>query len=386
MENLRNHSLIKKINRSKILNTIRQNPLVARSQIAEKTELDKKSITNFVTELLADGLVEEAGRREGTSGRPFTMLRFCEKYVVGIYIGPYFTRGVLLDLYGSIVSSYEEEYPMLASRETILKTLENVYMRLTFGNNAIYGVGVCLPGIIDLEAGMVIESVNIPSLNGMNYSEEFAKIIRHPLFVEEESAAIAMGEKWFGTGRNYDDFVCVELSGGIGSGIIYQRRLFKGAGKYAGELGHVVVHRDGNLCRCGNRGCLEAYASETAILPEFNKFLPEPLTRLAYYEQGSIPEAEFNRIRDHVANEIGRGLAAMVNILCPRVIILTGVITDVFGQPLLDAIRRDVEKYCLKGCFENTSIYISKLELLDALGAATLPLADIFEVPDYYYV
>lgn len=386
MEILKNHSLIKRINRSKILNTIRLNPLVARSQIADKTELDKKSITNFVTELLADGLVEEAGRREGASGRPFTMLRFCEKYVVGIYIGPYFIRGVLLDLYGTIVSSYEEEYPILPSRETLLKTLENVYMRLTFGNNAVYGVGICLPGIIDLDGETVIESVNLPSLNGLNYREAFAEAIRHPFFVEEESAAIALGEKWFGIGRHYDDFICVELSGGIGSGIIYQRRLFKGAGKYAGELGHVVVYPNGKACRCGNLGCLEAYASETAILPEINRFLDKPLNRLAYYEPGTLPEAEFARIRNHLAGEIGRGLAAVVNILCPRVIILTGTIPDVFGEGLIGPIKESMAKACLKGCFEHTNIYISRLELLDALGAATLPLADIFEVPDFYYV
>jgi predicted NBD/HSP70 family sugar kinase len=386
MENLKNHSLIKRINRSKILNTIRQNPMVARSQIADRTELDKKSITNFVTELMADGLVEEAGRREGASGRPFTMLRFCEKYVVGIYIGPHFTRGVLLDLYGTIVSSYEEEYPSLPSRETVLKTLENVYTRLTFGNNAVYGVGICLPGIIDLDGELVIESVNLPSLNGMDYRQAFGDAIRHPFFVEEESAAIALGEKWFGVGRHYDDFICVELSGGIGSGIIYQRRLFKGAGKYAGELGHVVVHPNGKPCRCGNRGCLEAYASETAILPELNQFLDKPLSRLAYYEPGTLPDAELARIRDHLADEVGRGLAAVVNILCPRVIILTGTIPDIFGEELIGPIKESVENACLKGCFEHTNIYISRLELLDALGAATLPLADIFEVPDYFYV
>ncbi len=386
MENLKNHSLIKKINRCKILNTLRLNPLVARSQIAEITELDKKSITNFITELMADKMVEEAGRKESSSGRPFTMLRFCEKYVVGIYMGPHHIRGVLLDLYGTIVSSYEEDYPAFAPRETIFETLRNVYMRLTFGNNAIYGVGICLPGIIDLENEVVIESVNIPSLNGVKYHEPFADIIKHPFYVEEESAAIALGEKWFGRGRDYDDFICIEISNGIGSGIVYQRRLFKGAGKYAGEIGHVVVHRDGRVCRCGNSGCLEAYASETAILPQLNQLLPEPITRLCYYEPGSIPEQELNRIRDQVADELGCGIAAMVNILCPKVIILTGSITDFFGEALVEQINKSMRRACLKGCFDNTKIYISNLELLDALGAATLPLAEIFEVPDYLYV
>lgn len=386
MKDLKNHSLIKEINRAKILDTIRRNPLVARSQIADKTDLDRKSITNFVNELLAENLIEEAGRKENSAGRPFTMLRFKEKYVAGIYIAPRFIRGVLLDLYGTIVSSYEEDYPIFSPREKILETLKNVYTRLTFGNNAITGIGICLPGIIDLESGLVRESINMPGIRGINYRDEFAKIISHPFYVEEESAAIALAEKWFGRGRNYDDFVCVEVSGGIGSGIIYQRRLFKGAGKYAGEIGHVVIHPGGKLCRCGNHGCLEAYCSETALLAEINKLLKTPIERLFYYEEGSIDTASFEKLRKNTGIEIGHGLAAMVNILCPRVIILTGSIVALFGEKLLDSIRRGIAESSLRGCTENTSIYISQLELLDAMGAATLALSKIFEVPDYYYV
>ncbi|MDD4181903.1 MAG: ROK family transcriptional regulator [Victivallaceae bacterium] len=386
MKDLKNHSLIKEINRAKILDTIRRNPMVARSQIAQKTGLDKKSITNFVNELLTEGLIEEAGRKENVSGRPFTMLRFCESYVAGIHIAPRFTRGVLLDLYGNIVSSYEEEYPIFSPRETIVEAIKNVYVRLTFGNSAISGIGLCLPGIIDLESGIVLESVNLPGIRGLNYREAFAEIIKHPFYVEEGSAAIALAEKWFGRGRDYDDFVCVEVSGGIGSGIIYQRRLFKGAGKYAGEIGHVVITPGGKLCQCGNHGCLEAYTSETALLLEINKLLPKPIDRLYYYQTGSISQAEFKRLRECTGMAIGHGLAAMVNILSPRVIILTGSVVTLFGDELLKSIRRGITESSLRGCAQNTKIYISEIELLDAMGAATLPLARIFEVPDYYYV
>ena len=92
---LRNHSLIKRINRARIMNAIRVNSPIARSQIATKTQLDRKSITNFVNELVAENLVAESGKMENVSGRPYSMLKFVDNYVAGIYIAPHLCRGVL---------------------------------------------------------------------------------------------------------------------------------------------------------------------------------------------------------------------------------------------------------------------------------------------------
>ena len=383
---LKNHSLIKIINRTKILNAIRENKPIARSQIAEKTDLDKKSITNFVTELLHEGLIEEAGKKDNVSGRPFTMLEFREKYVMGIYIAPHFSRGVLMDLYGRIEASHEEEYPFYSGLDKITGAVKNIYKALSSRKQPFYGVGICMPGILDFENNTVIESVNIPGLNGINFRDVFAEFIHLPLYFEEESRSIALAEKWFGIGRNYNDFVCVEVSGGIGTGIVNNRRLFKGAGQYAGEIGHLAIEPGGKKCRCGNRGCLEAYASEKTILEYINGVCENPIDRLCYFRPGMIPQKNYNELLAETGARLGMGLSAVVNILCPKVIVLTGSVVNFFGEPLIAHIKSEMKKHCLRGSYEKTEIYISKLELIDAIGAATLPLSTLFEIPEYFYI
>jgi predicted NBD/HSP70 family sugar kinase len=383
---LKNHSLIKNINRAKILNAIRENKPIARSQIAEKTDLDKKSITNFVTELLNEGLIEEAGKKENLSGRPFTMLEFRQKYVMGIYIAPHFSRGALMDLYGRIEALHEEEYPFYSGLDKIAGAVKNIYKALSARKHPFYGAGICMPGILDLENGTVIESVNIPAFNGINFRNVFSEFIHLPLYFEEESRSIALAEKWFGIGRNYNDFVCVEVSGGIGAGIVNNRRLYKGAGQYAGEIGHVAIEPSGRKCRCGNRGCLEAYASEKTILEYINAICGNPIERLCYFRHGMIPQKNYDELLSETGARLGIGLSAAVNILCPKVIILTGSVVNFFGEPLIAHIKGEMKKHCLQGSYEKTEIYISKLELVDVIGAATLPLSELFEIPEYFYV
>ncbi|MFA6104912.1 MAG: ROK family transcriptional regulator [Victivallaceae bacterium] len=383
---LKNHSLIKNINRIKVLNAIRENKPIARSQIAGKTGLDKKSITNFVTELLNEGLIEEAGKKDNVSGRPFTMLEFREKYVMGIYIAPHFARGVLIDLYGRIEESHEEEYPFYSGLDKIIGAVKNIYKILSSRKQPFYGVGICMPGILDMERGIVMASVNIPALNGINFRNVFAEFIHLPLYFEEESSSIALAEKWFGIGRNYNDFVCVEVSGGIGAGIVNNRRIYKGAGQYAGEIGHVSIEPGGRKCRCGNLGCLETYASEKTILECINAGSGNPIERLCYFRQGMIPQAKYDELLAETGARLGMGLSAVVNILCPKVIILSGSVVSFFGEPLIAHIKREMKKHCLQGSYEKTEIYISKLELIDAIGAATLPLSTLFEIPEYFYV
>jgi N-acetylglucosamine repressor len=383
---LKNHSLIKQINRARILNAIRLKSPIARSQLADATSLDKKSITNFVTELLSDGLIEEAGKQEKTSGRPFTMLRFKTQYVVGVYVAPYFASGVLIDLYGNIIESCEEAFPLFASQEKIVAAVAKVCKKMITKRKPIIGAGVCLPGFLDMEKGVVLESVNMPGLKGCEFIKTFSGLFSCPVRFEEASRAGALAEKWFGAGQKYQDFVCIEASVGLGSGIVHNRRLFEGAGHYAGEVGHVVIEPGGRRCRCGNLGCLEAYVSERRILEQLNAMLPEPLERLQDVELDQLPKKELTPLITDIGTRLGQGMAAVVNIICPRYIILHGTIADKFGDALLPHISKALRANCPPGCFAGTEVIISTLKHGDALGAAALPLAEFFEVPEYYYV
>ncbi len=383
---LRNHSLIKRINRSRIMNTIRVCSPIARSQIAAKTQLDRKSITNFVTELLDENLVVESGKMENVSGRPYSMLKFVDNFVAGIYIAPHLCHGVLIDFYGNIIASHEIEYPIYTDLTTICRAVENVYYELSLVKKPGFGVGISMPGSLNLESGIMEEAVNIPCLSRVNVRETFAAFIKEALFLEEESRSIALAEKWFGKGRYYDDFVLVEVSGGVGMGIVAGRRLFKGAGQYAGEVGHIVIEPGGVQCSCGNHGCLEAYASEPAVVGALRKFSKCNFERLRYFPENSVTSKDYARIMNDVGYRLGQGLATVVNILCPRTIIFSGAVIDLFGKEILPAIQDGINKNSVKSNAGQTELFISELAHVDALGAATLPLAAIFEVPGYFYI
>ncbi len=383
---LKNHSLIKRINRAKILNAVRQKSPIARSQLADATSLDKKSITNFVTELLKDGIIEEAGKQEKTSGRPFTMLRFKTHYVAGVYVSPHFAGGILIDLYGNIVEYCEESFPIFAPLEDIAAAVSKVSLKLVAGRDNIIGAGICLPGIMDMEQGIVLESINMPGLKGCDYVKTFSGMFNCPVKFEEASRAGALAEKWFGAGREYQDFVCIEAAVGLGAGIVHNRRLFEGAGHYAGEVGHVVIAPGGRRCRCGNLGCLEAYVSERRVLEQLNTMLPEPAERLHDIDLGKLPEKELSALVKDIGTRLGHGMAAVVSIICPKYIILHGSIIETFGENLMPHITAAMREHSPPGCFAGTEVIISRLEHGDALGAAALPLADFYEVPEYYYV
>lgn len=368
------------------MNTIRVSSPIARSQIATKTQLDRKSITNFITELIDEKLVAESGKMENVSGRPYSMLKFVDNFVAGIYVAPHLCRGVLIDFYGNIIASHEIEYPMYTDLTTICRAVENVYHELSSVKTPSFGVGISMPGSLNLESGVMEESVNIPCLSNENVREIFSAFIKEPLFLEEESRSIALAEKWFGKGRCHDDFVVTEVSAGVGMGIVVDRCLFKGAGQFAGEVGHIVIESGGTQCRCGNLGCLEAYVSETAVVKALSKYSKCSFERLRYFPKDSIAPKDYNKIMHDVGYRLGQGLAAVVNIMCPRTIIFSGAVIDLFGIEILPAIQDGINKNSVKSNAGQTELFISELAHVDALGAATLPLANIFEVPGYFYI
>ncbi len=380
---LKNHSLIKQINRSKILNTIRLEAPIARAQIAKKTNLDRKSMTNFISEFLKEGLIEEAGKQEQATGRPFTMLRFIDNAVIGIHISPDFIIGVLIDFNGKIMASHEIEYPLFAKREKIIGAVKKIYERLVSSEKKIHGAGICIPGVLNMEKCTVEASVNMPDIEGMNFREEFSSFIDMPLFFEDASRSKALAEKWFGLGKDYSEFACVDLNVGVGMGIVNNRCLYKGSGDYAGEIGHIIIEPGGRKCGCGNHGCLETYISRTAILNEINAALGKSFLKLEEIQETN-PEVE--KIIKKAGHRLGIALGSVINILSPKVVILNGVLANKHKEIFMDAAISSAKEYTIPKSFARTKILASQLENANVLGAASLALSEIFEVEGYFHI
>jgi len=367
------------------MNVIRLHSPVPRAEIAELTSLDRKSVTNLVSEMLGESLVLEVGKRKAGKGRPLTLLEFDRgnRLVLGISLSANAAVGDLIDLYGNRVASERTCYALGAARADVLGATRQVASRLQSTAGArLQGTGLAVPGILDLDTGVMRHSVNLPSLDGVNLRAELEDALGRMFTIEESSRAKALAEKWFGLARDEPHFVCIDVGIGIGAGIVQDRRLYSHGLGYVGEIGHIIIQRDGRPCRCGHRGCLEAYVSEDALLAELNGH------RLPHGKglESLDPDSDaVCTVLKQAGYRLGFGLSYLVNIMCPPLIVVNGPLMR-FREQVLPEIERGLEEGALPECLERTRIAASTLVHAAALGAAARVLSGLFEVEGHVYV
>lgn len=199
-------------------------------------------------------------------------------------------------------------------------------------------IGVCTAGQVHRQTGTLKNAVNIPDSANIQMKALLEQRFRVPVTVENDVNAAALGENHFGVGKNIDDFLLIAFGTGIGGAIIQDGTIFYGRGGYAGEFGHMVTHRGGHLCKCGQNGCYEKYASTTALIREAQKVAP-------YFTNGKAIFAAYHdgdrRIQVVVSNwvdEIVTGIVALVHTFNPSSIIIGG---GVMEQNMLTAMIED---------------------------------------------
>jgi predicted NBD/HSP70 family sugar kinase len=232
-----------------------------------------------------------------------------------------------------------------------------------------------LPGPVDVRTGTVGSSVILPGWAGLRAGAELARRLELPVEVDNDANLGARAEVAYGAGRGYSDVVYVKAASGIGAGIVLGGRLHRGVTGIAGEVGHVQVRSEGDVCRCGNRGCLETIASMGALLA---------LLRPAHGDLGVkgllqlLDASDFGarRVVNDAGRAIGRVLADVANTLNPEAIVVGGELSSA-GAPLLDGIRESVDRYAQPGVAESVRVVPGELgERAELLGALALVVQD----------
>jgi glucokinase len=188
-------------------------------------------------------------------------------YSIGVDLGGTNLRVAAIDSDGNIlqresVAACFERGPLHVVNG-IVSTVER--MRERGAGRELSGVGIGVPGFIDIDAGLIVGSANLPGFQGFPVRDEIQQRLGTPILLENDANAAALGEMWMGAGRDVKDLILLTLGTGIGGGIIIDGKVLHGAYGMAGEFGHMTVIPDGNPCGCGNRGCLEKHASASAI-------------------------------------------------------------------------------------------------------------------------
>ncbi|MEI2402041.1 ROK family transcriptional regulator [Niallia taxi] len=276
-----NQQLVKKENKSLVLSQIINHAPLSRADIAQRSGLNKGTVSSLVAELIEEKLINESGPGESSGGRRPVMLHFNHGagHTIGIDLGVNYILGVLTDLSGNIVVHKNEAYKNTSYEDTISRVVNIIKFLISAAPPSPYnivGIGVGTPGIIDKNGTLLLA----PNLGWQDipFQTELEKIFQIPVIVENEANTGAYGEKQFGVGQHADNLIYISAGIGIGAGIIINGELYSGFTGYSGEVGHMTIDRNGAKCTCGNKGCWELYASEQALLSKANsKNLPKEI-------------------------------------------------------------------------------------------------------------
>ena len=269
------------------------------------------------------------------------------------------------------------------------------------GTGQLAGIGIGVPGFIDMAAGMVMESPNLPDWKSFPVRDEIEGRLGTKVMLENDANSAAMGEKWLGAGRQYDHMAMYTLGTGVGGGLVFNGRLWHGMTGMAGELGHFTVYADGQPCGCGSRGCLEQYASATAVVRmareaiargesaelESLSYDPGQFTSRSIYNLAVQGEHAAKKVFENVGRALGIGVGAMVNALnLPMYVIGGGVSSawDAFAPAMFEEMKFRSSIYSLtlpeRVGRERGTIVTRALLGSDAglYGAARLPMLEGF--------
>ena len=388
---------VRKINKSIVMNTLRLHAPISRARVANLTGLNRGTVSNIVNVLIEDGLVTEYEQEESKVGRPgiSLSLRPDGGAVVGLEIGVDFVTIVLTNFVAEILWETRKEISPSQSETDIISQAENLVERaLSIAREQglrPLGIGIGLPGLINLDRG---ELIIAPNLNWKNLPLRMMwnKHFRVTVYIENEANLAALGEYYFGVASGVDNFIYLSSGIGLGGGIMINGSLFRGGHGYAGEIGHIQRDPQGEKCGCGRIGCWETQVGPRAVLRRVKKELQIHSDQFLLDAcQGDFNNLTFDMvvkfalegnnicnlaIKD-VATYLGEGIADLVNVFNPELVVIGGAF--ILGKDILQPI---IEKTIFSGALQPSadSLRIAFSERGDtacALGAVAIVLDNI---------
>ncbi|WP_444684439.1 ROK family transcriptional regulator [Alkalicoccus luteus] len=389
---------MKSMNRSTVLNIVRLEGPISRADIAKRTKLTPPTVGTIVQELKEEGiLLEEQGIGKVQGGRKPLMLTVNAEayYAVGVYAAAEVVHTVVADLDGEIISEQKEAVRTVPTMNEFLSLLttsvENVIQSAAIDSDKIIGIGVAMHGLINTDTGTALFSPHLQLRNIPIKSHLEAKL-HLPVLVENDVRTLTLAESWFGQGKDASHYLCVSVGLGIGSGIVLDNTIYHGPVHSAGEIGHTVVEINGPKCRCGNYGCLEAFASETAIINQVTRQLrlgkssslqdksgSDELTMADIYEAAADGDALTAEILADAGRYLGIAIANITNMMSFTKVIVEGDLFQV-GNVILSPLRETVEKRTIQADLQGSDITVSKLGKKGmVIGAFTLAIDQLFQ-------
>lgn len=365
------------LNRARVFEVIHLFEPVSRAEVAKHVGLSSPAISYIVAELLELGFIEEQGRRSSARGQPAIELGVAANsaHTLGLHFSHDRVRGIVVDLKGNIIHDRSHELPASPSPALVLDTLICVGTELkeAVAEEILVGVGLASVGPVNLIDGCVTKSAFNSSWENVSLRQPLAEALKLPVCMDNNATSAAIGEYWYGVGRDYDNFLHISFMGnGLGGGLFLNRRVYRGSGLNAAEFGHMLVQPDKSIPNV--KPFLENYVSGYALMRDLG---PEILTEFPAMLAAADPA--LMAWLETASSLFAKAVVSVDHLLDIDAIIVGGELPESLLSELLDRVSTQMDECYMPGWSQRLSVrQSSNCSDTAVLGAATLPIYDVF--------
>jgi predicted NBD/HSP70 family sugar kinase len=389
--------------KSLVKNLVRTDGPISRIALNKLTGMRPASITDVTKELLKEGIIKEIGYESSKRGRRKVLLDINRDAgrVVTLDFNSNRILGLGADLKLGICYRSRRIIPNYSGKDEIIKIMKDILHEIIESPPVkiapVLGIGIADPGIVNENTGISILTTQMKGWENVPIKDIMESEFGYPSFLESDTRCRLIAEKHLGAGKMKNDILMVELSSGIGAGMMSEGKLFRGSRGSAGELGHMMILENGPYCNCGSRGCLEAIASSRAITRKLQEAIKSGATSsLSKVSHGDISKIDINMISqaaedgdklslqiiEEAGRFIGEAIANAINLLNPEIVILTGDLLS-FGDYILNPIEGMVRRQALSYNTKDVRIVLAEVgEEAAAIGMAAVVLDKVFHTPE----
>jgi N-acetylglucosamine repressor len=366
-------SLLRRLNERAVLSTLQRHGPLSRAELCRHTGISQPTITRLLASLAAARFIEEEESGRRAVGRPGKIVRLANQGVciLGCVVGTRHCEVVAASLDGAFESADLRAIDTPADYDQLVSALAaEAHALIRRRQSTPLSLGISVPGLLNRREGRSIVSPNIHQLDGRNLGRDLAARLQIDCTVLQECHALCRAEQTYGEARGIDDFAMLDVSEGLGLGVMQGGRILQGHSGLAGEFGHMTVERDGRPCGCGNRGCLETVATDAALCTAVEARIGRPIEIDELVAEVQAGRLSCSDELDETLDYLAIGVAGVINLFNPSKLFIYGKLLDA-GTDLFPELLSRTRKRALAPSFADCQIVRARgNKRLGAIAAA----------------
>ncbi|BCZ47925.1 ArsR family transcriptional regulator [Clostridium gelidum] len=377
-----NHSKIKETNRKKIITLLLEKNEITKLDISRKLDISITTVSTNITELKDEGIVEEVGSLESTGGRKAIAIKLNEncRYSIGVALTPNHIKISLVNLKKNIIENIRVRHKNDGIENIIVLANENIGIimnKYSISSEKLLGVGISLQGTVDFKTG-IVKYCYLLGIKDFNLKEKFEHL-NVPIYVDNEANLSAYYE-FLNRKDILNNLLYISITDGLGLGIIINGKIYRGDNNSSGEMGHMKIAINGKKCKCGAKGCLEAYTSMNSLIDNYNEVSSCNILDIDEFEEKYIQKDEVaQKILDKYLKTLSLGISNLIMILDPNSVIIGGDINSLLKDKI-EVVKKNIYKDNLFTDENSCNISIASFKESYLLGAAMMPIEEFLEI------